>query len=123
MTSRDLSLWRVSTAAWACIEFLHRYTQANFCLEVHQVSTAAWACIEFLLEALAYMTADREAGVSTAAWACIEFLHYNEMSEEVVNVFVSQQPLGLALSFYQFVDSVWASRFALSGLNSRLGLH
>ena len=40
-------LLKVSTAAWACIEFLPGCPGIRL-IESGKVSTAAWACIEFL---------------------------------------------------------------------------
>ena len=59
--------------------------------------------------------------VSTAAWACIEFLLEMEMQNSVLQIHVSQQPLGLVLSFYVIVDGQW--REPSRRLNSRLGLY
>ena len=39
--------------------------------------------------------------VSTAAWACIEFLPKSGLAMPPAAHGLSQQPLGLALSFYQ----------------------
>ena len=135
----------VSTAAWACIEFLLFFFRLCFFAPFRLVSTAAWACIEFLLAlsfykwyelresqqplglALSFYEQEHEKilnialNVSTAAWACIEFLlgtaDYLPNGQKM-----SQQPLGLALSFYLASE---VRRFLrLSGrLNSRLGLH
>ncbi len=44
---------------------------------------------------------DFESRVSTAAWACIEFLLKGDFeSRTAIREYWSQQPLGLALSFY-----------------------
>ena len=42
-------------------------------LQGDEVSTAAWACIEFLLGGKIWI-GNASGRVSTAAWACIEFL-------------------------------------------------
>ena len=88
----------VSTAAWACIEFLH-CSIAERKQFASQVSTAAWACIEFLQIAECNEDRNRWSKVSTAAWACIEFLRL-AMPVAAHGLTASQQPLGLVLSFY-----------------------
>ena len=111
------------------------------------VSTAAWACIEFLPIVWSGTTSTEMCQVSTAAWACIEFLPFRRNGKEYKTIFWSQQPLGLALSFYRIaVREHWEDEassqqplgLALSFydredpidrmvwnycLNSRLGLH
>ena len=62
------------------------------------VSTAAWACIEFLHCSIAERK-QFASQVSTAAWACIEFLRL-AMPVAAHGLTASQQPLGLVLSFY-----------------------
>ena len=61
--------------------------------------------------------------VSTAAWACIEFLPAQEWlnNDLQATTALSQQPLGLVLSFYVIVDGQW--REPSRRLNSRLGLY
>ena len=44
---KKFELSKVSTAAWACIEFL-QYGMCSISSVRRYVSTAAWACIEFL---------------------------------------------------------------------------
>ena len=110
----------VSTAAWACIEFLQGV--------YHDKRKNHQPCLNSRLGLHWVFTRPMEnrasAGlrsVSTAAWACIEFLlcisgkKYREYLAE------SQQPLGLALSFYNH-QGVQKMKLR-SGLNSRLGLH
>ena len=84
------------------------------------VSTAAWACIEFL-PALAELDLQPAAdGLNSRLGLHWVFTTKNSPNP-LTNAATSQQPLGLALSFYmnypgQFGISAW-------GLNSRLGLH
>ena len=88
------------------------------------VSTAAWACIEFLPS---HECAEAFGGliwVSTAAWACIEFLPAQEWlnNDLQATTALSQQPLGLALSFYKQNDA-FKRMLDVKSHNSRLGLH
>ena len=66
-----------------------------------RVSTAAWACIEFLPMDIVQKNIQAKE-TSTAAWACIEFLRTEFQAEVIQRFNTSQQPLGLALSFYSF---------------------
>ena len=111
----------VSTAAWACIEFLQGV--------YHDKRKNHQPCLNSRLGLHWVFTRPMEnrasAGlrsVSTAAWACIEFFPGQWKTELLLDWEASQQPLGLALSFYSAspgknTGNTWRS------LNSRLGLH
>ena len=99
MKKFELSKEDVSTAAWACIEFLRKESKNMQKRDEKGVSTAAWACIEFL-PATRRSSSSKFASVSTAAWACIEFLQPQSFYIDLNANNPSQQPLGLALSFY-----------------------
>ena len=115
-----LSFW-ASTAAWACIEFLHEYRVVKDLFGDVLASTAAWACIEFLLGLT------KTNGRISRNWPQqplgLVLSFYCHCYERLVNNSRKpQQPLGLVLSFYD-KDRRPDIAELRKGLNSRLGLY